>query len=129
MLKRVFTVVFSLLILVQSMRGTMVYVSLKMNQDEIAAKYCTSDNIPMCYGNCYIEKQLKSLEKETDKRSSSSNTTEKIFFWFISTPVESLQLEAPFWKLLSFTKSIYSVPPFFSHYLAGIFQPPRSAMF
>lgn len=125
MLKRVFTIVFSLLILVQSMRGTMVYVSLKMNQNEIATKYCTSDNIPMCYGNCYIEKQLKSLEKEVEKSSSSSNPTEKITFWLISTPLEPLQLEAPFWQLLSLTKSVYCVPLFFSHSLKGVFQPPR----
>lgn len=129
MLKRAFTIIFSLLILVQSMRGTMVYVSLKMNQDEIASKYCTSDNIPMCYGSCYIEKQLKSLEKETEKSSSSSNSIEKIQFWFISDCLEALTLDTPLTLFLPKTTGFRTIPSFLASYLEDIFQPPRLSTF
>lgn len=73
---RISTILLAFLILVQSMRGIFVYTSLKLNQDEIAEKYCENTNITTCYGSCYIDKQLKNIETEDSQKQST--TTVKV---------------------------------------------------
>ena len=82
-MKKLLTFSMAMLILFQSLRGGIVYLSLKLNQDEIAANYCVAKDITMCYGSCYIEKEVKKTEQESQK-SPSKNTVEKAEYLFIN---------------------------------------------
>ena len=124
-MKRVLVIILSVLILVQSMRGTFVYVSLKLNQAEIAEKYCENKKITMCYGSCYIEKQVKEAEQKTEKNPIKSSQ-ERIDFWYINHS-NHLVFETSKQRIVE-TKNInhYSINFAPQQFLSSILQPPQN---
>jgi hypothetical protein len=124
-MKRVLVIILSVLILVQSMRGAFVYVSLKLNQAEIAEKYCENKKITMCYGSCYIEKQVKEAEQETEKNPIKSSH-ERVDFWYINHN-SHLAFEISKYHFVD-TKNInhYSIDFAPQQFLSTILQPPQN---
>ncbi len=114
-----------MLILVQSMRGAFVYVSLKLNQAEIAEKYCENKKITMCYGSCYIEKQVKEAEQKTEKNPIKSSQ-ERVDFWYINHN-SHLAFETSKQHFVE-TKNInhYSIDFAPQQFLSSILQPPQN---
>lgn len=124
-MKQLTLIFLALLILVQSMSGAFMYISLKLNQDEIAENYCVNKNITMCYGSCYIDKQLKALETESKKESSQS-TIAKIEIWLINHVIPNTQQTSVLvYLILSTNKFPDSLTRVTNTYLDGIFQPPQ----
>lgn len=124
-MKRVLVIILSVLILVQSMRGAFVYVSLKLNQAEIAEKYCENKQITMCYGSCYIEKQVKEAEQKTEKNPVKPSQ-ERVDFWYIN---HSNQLAFETLKPhIVETKNIsnYNIDFAPQQFLSSILQPPQN---
>lgn len=106
------------------MRGTFVYVSLKLNQDEIAAKYCVNKNITMCYGNCYIEKQLKSIEKETESNPQKGNSAKISFIDIIHKNTTVFEFHSQVWE--SEVKRFYTYSNSTAQeYISAILHPPQ----
>lgn len=109
----------------QSMRGYITYVSLKLNQDEIAANYCVNKNITICYGSCYIEKQLKALETETQKNPIKSINL-KFESWLINQQIPTYTtLPALSFLYFSTNKPFYLPIEYNNSYLDDFFQPPQ----
>lgn len=124
-MKRLILISLSLLILMQSMRGYITYVSLKLNQDEIAANYCVNKNITICYGSCYIEKQLKALETETQKNPIKSINL-KFESWLINQQIPTYTtLPALSFLYFSTNKPFYLPIEYNNSYLDDFFQPPQ----
>lgn len=124
-MKRVLAIILSVLILVQSMRGAFVYVSLKLNQDEIAEKYCENKQITMCYGSCYIEKQVKKAEQPTEK-SPIKASQERVDFWYINHSNQQT-FEASNYTIVE-AKIINHYSRNFTpqQFLSSILQPPQN---
>lgn len=125
LMKRVLVIILSVLILVQSMRGAFLYVSLKLNQAEIAEKYCENKKITMCYGSCYIEKQVKEAEQETEKNPIKPSQ-ERVDFWYINHS-NHLTFETSKQHIVE-TKNInhYSINFVPQQFLSSILQPPQN---
>lgn len=124
-MKRLLIILLSLSILIQNMRTVVAYVSMKLQQSEVAVKHCTAKDITMCYGSCYIQKQIKEIEKE-----SSQN------------PIKISNEKADFWSIIPFQTSTFEITnavlvitkmqTLFSYqnlalqnFLSEIFQPPQ----
>lgn len=124
-MKRLLLIPLSLFLLMQNMRGLITYVSLTINQDEIAANYCVNKNITMCYGSCYIEKQLKELETESQKYPVKSVNL-KAETWLINQqiPTYNTQTTLSFYYLPALTFTFLSTG-YINYSIDEIFQPPQ----
>lgn len=124
-MKRIISIFLAVLILAQSVRGYLTYVSLKLNQAEIAAKFCTSQDIPLCFGSCYIEQQLKQLEAENQKVPLKAATL-KVEIWLINQIVPAITTSPSFAFLpISTIKFPLHAKRLVNAYLDTVFQPPR----
>ena len=125
MLRKLLLFSLASIILFQSARGTFVYLSLKLNQEQIAAEYCIAEDITMCYGSCYIEKEVKKAEQDTQK-STSKISIEKSTFWFND---HFEKIEVPVTNTLVFN-SKPNIPPYVLKSTKNVFlkllQPPQN---
>ena len=124
-MKKLLTFSMAMLILFQSLRGGIVYLSLKLNQDEIAANYCVAKDITMCYGSCYIEKEVKKTEQESQK-SPLKDLTQKIEIWLINQPLLSIDVLPILTKNFKISNNFEYQSKLIVHsFLDDIFQPPQ----
>jgi hypothetical protein len=72
-LKKIITIWLILLVFTQQFSKVWIYVSFKINQDEIAKNLCIKRNIEnnTCQGCCHLKKQLEQDEEETPKQLPS----------------------------------------------------------
>lgn len=76
-MKLLYSIIISTLLLLPSFGNVVIYLTFKVNQDEIAKTLCVKKEVKKntCNGKCYLAKQLKKgAEKE---KQESSNLKEK----------------------------------------------------
>jgi len=76
-LKLLYSIIISTLLLLPSFGNVVIYLTFKINQDEISKTLCIKKEVKnnTCNGKCYLAKQLKkAAEKE---KQESSNVKEK----------------------------------------------------
>jgi len=76
-LKLLYSIIISTLLLLPSFGNVVIYLTFKINQDEISKTLCIKKEVKnnSCNGKCYLAKQLKkAAEKE---KQESSNVKEK----------------------------------------------------
>lgn len=76
-MKLLYSIIISTLLLLPSFGNVVIYLTFKVNQDEIAKTLCIKKEVKnnTCNGKCYLAKQLKKgAEKE---KQESSNLKEK----------------------------------------------------
>lgn len=78
LLKLFYSILISTLLLLPSFGNVVVYLTFKVNQDEIAKTLCVKREVKnnSCSGKCYLTKQLKKAA-EKEKQESSNNLKEK----------------------------------------------------
>jgi hypothetical protein len=94
------------------------------NQDYIARNICINrfDAVPICKGQCYLEKELKSDEKQQDKVPSVTYKEVQLFY--------ENQITISFVKRICFIKKSYPIlkkDGEESSYIFTIYHPPRCA--
>ncbi|MGO3183849.1 MAG: hypothetical protein ACTIJ9_13565 [Aequorivita sp.] len=69
MIKKVFSVLMSLVFLLVISQHAVIIVHFKLNQQSIENKYCINKNKPelKCNGKCYLNKELKESKKSDSK--------------------------------------------------------------
>lgn len=106
------------------MRGAFVYVSLKINQEEIAEKYCENKNITMCYGSCYISSKVKAAESENENLPSKSQIVKSNNIDSIQHQVfEVIIPEFYYSEEIHSLKYLNSLIP--QNYLCKVLKPPQ----
>lgn len=76
-MKLLYSIIISTLLLLPSFGNVVIYLTFKINQDEISKTLCIKKEVKnnSCNGKCYLAKQLKkAAEKE---KQESSNVKEK----------------------------------------------------
>ncbi len=76
-MKLLYSIIISTLLLLPSFGNVVIYLTFKVNQDEIAKTLCVKKEVKnnTCNGKCFLAKQLKkAAEKE---KQESSNLKEK----------------------------------------------------
>lgn len=76
-MKLLYSIIISTLLLLPSFGNVVIYLTFKVNQDEISKTLCVKKEVKnnTCNGKCYLAKQLKKgAEKE---KQESSNLKEK----------------------------------------------------
>ena len=76
-MKLLYSIIISTLLLLPSFGNVVIYLTFKVNQDEISKTLCVKKEVKnnTCNGKCYLAKQLKkAAEKE---KQESSNVKEK----------------------------------------------------
>ncbi|MBP6826214.1 MAG: hypothetical protein KA165_06635 [Saprospiraceae bacterium] len=128
-MKRILSISFVLLILLQSFSKAWIIISFKINQDYIAKVLCVNRDNPevLCSGKCVLTKNLKADEgqngKQLPQKSREQKETNYCFEmpqWLINSPIE----------IVAFKKhpTIYRCPrslPF----VTSIFHPPDAMAF
>jgi len=123
-LKQVKIILLVLLIFLQPFSKIWIFVSFKINQENIAKTLCVKKEVKnnTCQGKCHLKKQLDKAEEE--QKQVPTNTKEK---------VESLychnQLLFDFLKQTVFDEkqslNRYSTDFFISYFITDIFRPPK----
>lgn len=113
-----------LLIFLQPFSKIWIFVSFKINQENIAKTLCVKKEVKnnTCQGKCHLKKQLDKAEEE--QKQVPTNTKEK---------VESLychnQLPFDFLKQTVFDEkqslNRYRTDFFISYFITDIFRPPK----
>jgi len=88
-LKKYFIIILSSIILLPSFGNMVVYVSFKINQNEIAKTICIQRKVAnnTCNGRCELRKSLKKFED--NERKMDHNLKEKIDLVYIQNYLET----------------------------------------
>ncbi|MFN8117289.1 MAG: hypothetical protein U0W65_14330 [Bacteroidia bacterium] len=100
---------------------SIIYISFKNNQKQLAETVCENKNKPnsCCAAKCYLDKEIKKEEKrQSDSSSSIKDKAEKTelrtgFITFLFTPL-----------VLSNDYKMISVESLPNHFLTSVFHPP-----
>lgn len=125
-LKHTIVIILSLLLFLQPLSKTWIYMSFKFNQDYIASTQCENRDKPAmhCNGKCQLVKSLKKDDKTDDKQSSKpvKNQYEEISY---CNKVLGFDLTKRICITQQTTPFIENQFLFTSKYLNEIFQPPK----
>lgn len=78
----------------------------------------------MCYGSCYIEKQLKSIEKETESNPQKSTSAKISFIDIIHKNTTVFEFHSQVWESEVKRFYIYSNSTA-QEFISTILQPPQ----
>ena len=122
-MKFIFTTMLALIVLLQSMSGTLLVVKYQVQKKYIAQKLCENRNNPSkgCAGKCYLKKMLKQAEE--DEKALPGNIKEKMETSYV--------LQIPL--LISFDSTIPAISPVYNYKFfvpqapsIADFQPPQA---
>lgn len=122
-MKKLFTYILLAGFVIQSCSQLWVMASFYLNRDYIAENMCVNrfDAIPICKGQCYLEKELQKNEQKQEQH-------------FPDLKQKEIQLFQPTFFAFQFTKTIFlqeenhpDTEPDFnaSEYHFSVFHPPR----
>lgn len=122
-MKKLFTYILLAGFVIQSCSQLLVMTSFYLNRDYIAENLCVNrfDAIPLCKGQCYLEKELKKNEQRQEQH-------------FPDLKQKEIQLFQPTFFAFQFTKVLFlqeenhwSIEPEFnpSEFQLSVFHPPR----
>ena len=114
----------TLLFISFSLKDLVIYVSFKINQQQIEKEWCINKNEPlvMCAGSCYLVTQLtKEAEKQNSHFYNIAKSAE-IFYLLDAFEMTILQPRLPDEVKHNFYSPIYLTHP----YRNGVFRPPIS---
>ncbi|NLN95689.1 MAG: hypothetical protein GX128_05920 [Bacteroidales bacterium] len=124
-MKQVAVLIMAVLISLQPTSKLWVYISFKINQENIARTLCENKDSEKntCHGKCYLKKQLAKAEQEEQKQLPAN--LKEVIEWLYDHQYEfygflSNQTLANGEKLISCDNDLYV----FSM-ITGIFRPPR----
>jgi hypothetical protein len=118
-MKKVFSILFLMVMLVYSTHNFWLNITFHFNQEEIAASHCENKAKPKlhCDGNCHLKKEI---DKENNQKSPINNAKEKfevLFFdevknWKRLVFIEK-QLSSFIYKEVQYTEPSFSIihPP------------------
>lgn len=80
-LKLFYSILISTLLLLPSIGNIVIYLTFKINQDEIAKTLCVKKEVKnnTCNGKCYLAQQLKKAEKEKQQSSDLKERQELVY--------------------------------------------------
>lgn len=122
-MKKITTFFLLIVFVFQSTSNFWIITSFYINQDYIAENICINrfDKIPVCYGKCYLSKQLRENDKKEQKLPNIKEKEIQLFyyhdFYFTINKVtdNSYCIHYPQYR-----------PEFFTEeYLYSVFHPPK----
>lgn len=110
--------------LIQSTGGLHILISFHLNRAYIAKNLCTNrfDTIPVCKGQCYLNKQLAEQKKQGNDKQNLK--LKEIQLFCQEVVVETLVFA--FFSILSKSHFLYRLCLSFD-YIFGVDQPPEYA--
>lgn len=122
-MKKLFAYILLAGFVIQSCSQLLVMTSFYLNRDYIAENLCINrfEAIPLCKGQCYLEKELKENEQKQEQH-------------FPDLKQKEIQLFQPILFAFEFTETVFlqeenylSADPYFipSEYPFSVFHPPR----
>lgn len=97
-MKLLYSIIISTLLLLPSFGNVVIYLTFKVNQDEISKTLCVKKEVKnnTCNGKCYLAKQLKkAAEKEKQESSSVKEKQELVYTQTASnynfTPITTIE--------------------------------------
>jgi hypothetical protein len=121
-LKKVVSILLIFAFLLQSTSQLWIMAAFKINQDYIAANLCINrfDEIPVCKGSCYLEKQLNQDQKQQQKFPDLKTKEINLFCQDNTTglPTQVVILN----NNISYPK--FNTSFITSAYLRSVFRPP-----
>lgn len=81
-MKLLYSIIISTLLLFPSLGNVFVYVTFKVNQDEISKTLCVKKEVKnnTCNGKCYLVKQLKKVTEKEKQESSSVKEKQELVY-------------------------------------------------
>jgi hypothetical protein len=123
-MRKLLTFLLLFTILIQSTGGAFILLSFQMNRAYIAENLCVNrfDAIPVCKGQCFLNKQLNEQKKQENK---APNVKVKEVQWFCQ---EVLNAKFPIEFRSTLPESHFFYPLFISFEFPGVVdQPPEFA--
>lgn len=107
----------------QSTSNLWIISSFYINQDYIAKKLCVNrfDKIPVCYGKCFLSKQLKDNDKQEQKLPNVKEKEIQLYFYTQNTLQINRKTTAVNANKVIITKDSDITNPL----LYSIFHPPK----
>lgn len=124
-MKKILSISFVLLILMQSFSKIWIILSFKVNQDHIAKVLCINRDKPEmhCNGNCVLMQRIKaSEEKERKEIPQKIKEQKEILYCFV---ISKWQLQTPIEKKSPKQQPTFYQAPFTAAFVNGIFRPPK----
>jgi hypothetical protein len=124
-MKQIFAVIFLLTISSHAFRNLEIWIWFKLNQQEIADKFCIFRDVPlaMCNGHCYLEKKLAEHDSNNPQLPVALLLEERpitMFFSPVQVPLIKQMESAP-----SFRPSPMDEFAPKSSLKGRLFRPPR----
>lgn len=109
----------------QSTSNLWIISSFYINQDYIAKNLCVNrfDKIPVCYGICFLSKQLKDNDKQEQKLPNVKEKEIQLYFYTQNTSQINRKITAVNANKVIITKDCDITNPL----LYSIFHPPKMA--
>jgi hypothetical protein len=121
MLKRVITLFFVFVFLIQSTSSLWIVISFYIQRDYISKNICVNrfDAIPVCKGQCILSKELDKNEKQERNAPELKQKEIQLFSQqnFILNFIDEGEINEN--KITSYSSSTFS-----SVYLSSVFRPP-----
>ena len=122
-MKRIIVILLITLIILPNFSSIVIYISFKLNQEEISNTLCNQKNIinNTCNGRCVLETKLKKLEQTQKNNEVNIKEKSEIVFTLSSLLNQEIKSFIPFTN----KKVIFSRPSvYFFSLVNSIFHPP-----
>jgi len=123
-MKQFLAISLSILILFLSVRNLAVYSYFKINQSEIADKWCVNkfDASVMCYGQCYLQSIIIQVNEEGNGNYTLTDIENLLKFNYLQNQDVAFQISP-----LNIKKQMlaFSNPYFSSSFYKDVFHPPQ----
>ena len=124
-MKQVTTILLALLIFLQPFSKMWIYVSFKINQDNIAKTLCVKKEVKnnTCQGKCHLKKQLDKADKEEQKQAPTAQKEKyEVLYCFSAKQFDFLKYADTYLSKLNagYENSFHT-----SSFITDIFLPPK----
>lgn len=122
-LKNLLSIFLLIIFLLPGLTKLWIIVDFKINQSYIASTLCTNrgEPITMCYGSCYLSKQLKKVEEE-EQQELPTNLRQKVEVLYFSEE-KTIACKSPRDKVAP--NDFFDKPSTYHFdFHQGIFRPP-----
>jgi predicted nuclease of restriction endonuclease-like (RecB) superfamily len=124
-MKKASVFILALLVLLQPLSKTWIFVSFQLNQDFIASVLCINRDIPVntCQGKCYLKKRLKETHQDEQKQANAREKSP--FEILISHQPSVFQFLSVQDRIIENTPNNVQSHTYISRFISDIFHPPR----
>lgn len=125
-MKKFVGILFIFLILASSLRDLITFATFKVNQDYIANHLCVNrfDEIPMCQGSCFLQKEIIERHLNDLDGSPSPNLQNRVELVYLMNAFVDLSPGA----LPDLSTTVFAQEGVFvqNNYAGGVFRPPST---